>query len=95
MRIIEITAMPNGAHRNQESDYFTLANCPDGWAVIPDEMECENFPFGAITVEDGIVTSWTPGVIPEDPEPEPSPGGDGDVWDEMAAAIREGVNDVE
>lgn len=29
------------------------------------------------------------------PEPEPEPGGDGSVWDEMAAAIREGVNDVE
>lgn len=95
MRIIEIESMPNGAHRNQASSCWTAENCPEGWAVIPDELECENYPFGTPTVEEGIVTSWTPGTIPEDPEPEPPPGGDGSVWDEMAAAIREGVNDVE
>lgn len=64
MRIIEIAALDNGAHRNQTSNA-----CPDGWAVIPDDMDCENFPFGTPTVEDGIVTAWEAGVIPAEPEP--------------------------
>lgn len=73
MKIIEIVAFENGAHRNQTSD-IDLVFIPDGWAVVPDEMECENFPFGEVTVEeiDGVttVTNWVAGVIPE-PEPEP------------------------
>ena len=36
MQIIEITALPNGAHRNQTSDFRTI---PEGWAVVPEEME--------------------------------------------------------
>ena len=64
MRIIEIAALPNGAHRNQ-----TGANVlPDGWAMIPDEMETQNFPFGDIIVEeiDNImtVTQWVSGTMP-------------------------------
>lgn len=78
MRAIEIAALSNGAHRNQTG----LSVLPDGWAVIPDDMVCENFPFGDLSVEeiDGVmtVTGWTPGAIPEpapvpEPEPEPSP----------------------
>ena len=73
MRIIEIVALDNGAHRNQTSNMFVI---PDGWAVIPDGMETENFPFGTVTVEEvnGVmaVTSWTPGTMPE-PAPEPEP----------------------
>lgn len=75
MRIIEIAALENGAHRNQTSNMFVI---PHGWAVIPDGMETENFPFGTVTAEEvnGImtVTSWTPGTMPEpEPEPEPEP----------------------
>lgn len=73
MTIIEITALENGAHRNQSGNMCTI---PDGWAVIPESMETKNFPFGEVTVEEinGVmtVTSWTPGEIPE-PEPEPEP----------------------
>lgn len=64
MRIIEIAALNNGAHRNQ-----TASACPDGWAVIPDDMECANFPFGEIEVENGVVTAWTPSEIPAPPAP--------------------------
>lgn len=64
MRIIEIATLYNGAHRNQVSH-----NCPEGWAIIPDDMDCPNFPFGDIEVSDGIVTSWTPREIPAEPEP--------------------------
>ncbi len=91
MRIIEINESENGAHRNQT----TVGNnaVPEGWAVIPDDIEFPStFPFVDITVEDGVVTSMTAGVMPP-PEPEPEP--EGDVWDELAEAIRSGVNEVD
>lgn len=66
MRIIEIKALYNGAHRNQSGFSGDL---PEGWAVIPDDMVTENFPFGEIeaTEIDGVmtVTKWIPGTIPE------------------------------
>ena len=75
MRIIEIAALSNGAHRNQTG---TLSAVPDGWAVIPGGMETPNFPFGEVTVDETktppVVTGWTAGTIPEpEPEPEPEP----------------------
>ena len=75
MRIIEIAPLENGAHRNQTC---TLQTIPDGWAVIPDDIDTENYPFGAVEAQEieGVmtVTSWTPGTIPEpEPEPEPEP----------------------
>lgn len=70
MRIIEITAQNNGAHRNQTFNGVL----PDGWAVVPDSLETENFPFGEVVVEtvDGkpTVVEWKPLPMPE-PEPEP------------------------
>ena len=80
MKIIEIVSLQNGAHDNQEicnvdSSAFQV---PSGWAIIPDDMETPNFPFGEVTVDDTqtppIVTKWTAGTIPE-PEPaaEPEP----------------------
>lgn len=83
MRIIEIAALSNGAHRNQSGNMQTV---PDGWAVVPDSMVTENFPFGDVTAEevDGTmtVTSWTPGTVPE-PEPEP----DGQTVDERVETL--------
>lgn len=68
MNIIEITALENGAHRNQTG---TFAAIPDGWAVIPEGMTIpDTFPFVGITVNNGVVTSMTAGAVP-DPEPEP------------------------
>lgn len=73
MRIIEISAQDNRAHRNQTGTFFTV---PDGWAIIPDDMVCENFPFGEIEVKeiDGIMTviKWIPGEIPAEPTLSPS-----------------------
>lgn len=98
MRLIEIKAQENGAHNNQTIN-GTVA-VPEGWAVIPDDMELESFPFGDVVAEeiDGVmtVTGWVPGVIPEpEPEPEPEPTPDAPVTDaDMAAAILEGVNAV-
>ena len=88
MRIIEITALSNGAHRNQTGNFSTI---PDGWAIIPDDMETPNFPFGGITVDNQtppVVTSWTPLPIPEpEPAPEPEP-----TVDEVLNALL-GVNE--
>lgn len=64
MIIIEIQAQNNGAHRNQTSNGVV----PEGWAIKPDGMECENFPFGDITVNaetPPVVTKWTPLPMPE------------------------------
>ena len=74
MRIIKITANENGSHWNQKKD-FGFDIIPEGCAVIPEDMETPNFPFGELTAEkiDGImtVTSWKAGTIPESqPEPE-------------------------
>lgn len=71
MNIIEIVALSNGAHNNQ--GYHGVL--PNGWAVIPSDMECENFPFGEVEVAEvgGVmtVTKWTPGEIPADEPEEP------------------------
>ena len=79
MRIIEIAALTNGAHNNQ-TIYGAKPNTfpvPVGWAIIPEEMVCDNFPFGEVTVDGStppVVTSWTPGEIPTpEPETEPEP----------------------
>ena len=71
MKIIEIAPLDNGAHRNQNGG---LSVVPSGWAVIPADMVCENFPFGEVEAEEinGVmtVTKWTAGEMPE-PEPVP------------------------
>jgi hypothetical protein len=71
MKIIEIKTLENGSHRNQEGDNLPLLK---GYAVIPDDMETPNFPFGDVEVEeiDGVmtVTKWVAGTIPEAEEAE-------------------------
>ena len=75
MRIIEINALDNGAHNNQTIDGEIPV--PSGWAIIPEDMVCENFPFGDVVVDNSeppVVVEWIPGVIPEpDPEPDTEP----------------------
>ena len=62
MRIIEITAQDNGAHRNQTG---TFSAVPDGWAVIPDSISIpDTFPFVNIEVDGQTVTAMTAGTIP-------------------------------
>lgn len=97
MRIIEIAALENGAHRNQTCN--TLKVIPEGWAIIPDSMVTENFPFGEIetqlTNNIYVVTKWTPGVIPTPEEPkEPETGLEDVSYEALAQAITEGVNDL-
>ena len=109
MWILEITALENGAHRNQT---WTGNFIPDGWAMIPDGMEIpDTFPFVNIEVDNYVVTAMTAGVVPPSPpEPDPDPTLDervttleetkadktevDAVWDEMAAAYSKGVQDA-
>lgn len=70
MRIIEIQALDNGAHRNQTTNSTTIQ---DGWAEIHADMSIpDTFPFVDIQVEGQRVVSMTAGVVP-DPEPQPEP----------------------
>ena len=87
MKIIEIDALANGAHRNQDGAFETV---PSGWAAIPDDMPIpETYPFVEIEVEEVEHTreSMIPDAEPETytvptvtamtagtvPEPEPVP----------------------
>ncbi len=70
MRIIEIQALSNGAHRNQTGNFPAI---PTGWAEISEDVPIpETFPFVDLAVEGQRVVSMTAGVVP-DPEPQPEP----------------------
>lgn len=57
MKIIEIEALSNGAHRNQTGALSTVL---EGWVVIPEDMEIPStFPFVNIVVNDNIVIEMT------------------------------------
>lgn len=76
MRFIKIQGNEDGGHDNKCTS--GVVPVPDGWAVIPNGMVCENFPYGEVEAAEinGVmtVTSWTPGVMPEpEPVPEPEP----------------------
>lgn len=90
MRIIEIQANELGGHDNQFSSVDIPV--PGGWVIIPDEMELPySFPFVTFHYRKGIVTDMSPLPIPAPPPPVPEK----DVWDEIADAIRNGVNNVD
>lgn len=100
MRIIEIKALENGAHRNQNGGNVL----PDGWAVIPNGMPLENFPFGEVTAEevDGVmtVTKWVAGTIPEveeveETEAEPTVDERVTALEEQYAAIEDALCEMD
>lgn len=72
----------------------------DSYAVVPDSMvkeimETSGFCEIELNEEGTEVVSFTALPIPEIPEVEPKPSDDdSSIWDEMAAAIAEGVNEV-
>ena len=74
MQIIEIASLENGAHRNQDG---FIGEVPNGWAIIPEGMELQNFPFGDLAVDETqtppVMASWTPLPVPDDPPPEDAP----------------------
>ena len=63
MRIIEIVAQENGAHRNQTGSFSII---PDGWAVIPANVAIpDTFPFVDIEVKGKVVASMVARAVPE------------------------------
>lgn len=72
MTIVKIEQNSNGSHNNQTTS-MPLPEIPEGWAVIPEDMDIPStFPFINIEVEGQVVTAISPGVVPE-PEPMPDP----------------------
>ena len=70
MKIIEIQALDNGAHRNQTTTSTTI---PTGWAEIPADVTIpETFPFVDVVTSGGKIVSLRARVVP-DPEPKPEP----------------------
>lgn len=82
MKIIELAALKNGAHRNQEI-LFDLPVVPEGWAKIPEHISIpEAFPFVDVKAENGVVTELKAGTVPEietEPEQEPTAQDDTDA----------------
>ena len=64
LRIVEIKALSDGGHRSQGYHGKVF----EGWALIPENMETPNFPYGEVEVEEinGVmtVTKWVPGEVP-------------------------------
>ncbi len=94
---------------NESGNYGNPQSQPVSGALqLPGELLSDYIAargFVLPTVEDGTVTAletnraaldaYLAEYPDPDPDQEPEPGGEGSVWDEMAAAIREGVDDVE
>lgn len=53
MRIVEIKHDYGNSHAYCDTEK-AYTRIPDGWAVIPDDMETPNFPFGEVEVEEVI-----------------------------------------
>ena len=94
MKLIRIEPFANGGHANQTIEQQIPV--PEGWAVIPEEMELENFPFGDVTAEEmnGVMTAtgWIPGRMPESEPVEENTAPLSN--EELAAAILDGVNNI-
>jgi hypothetical protein len=61
MKIVELVALENGAHRNRKTDFDI--EVPDGWALVSDDLEIPaTFPFVKNLVQDesGVVIGWEP-----------------------------------
>ena len=60
MIIVKIEPNENGSHNNQTASF-----CPDGYAILPDYLIPEHFPFFTIDkIEEGIITELTDGTFP-------------------------------
>lgn len=61
MKIVELVALENGAHRNRKTDFDV--EVPDGWALVSEDLEIPaTFPFVKNLVQDesGVVIGWEP-----------------------------------
>lgn len=98
MRIIRTTPDGNGAYPPPQ---VWSGRVPEGYAVWPDSLSTEEFEqhngFVILSILRGRVAGYE--VNQEaweawEPAPEPEPSGGDAIYDELAAAIREGVDAV-
>lgn len=85
MKIISTEANPSGAYPPIQS--WNGAEPPDGYYQVTEGIELSYGGFGELTIEDGIVTAFTPvpaaweawkASLPTEPEPTPDPSADRD-----------------
>lgn len=75
--------------------------CLQGDAVVgltesPAKLNIAGFAeIGPVEFAELVLRIGAPASLDPEPAPEPEPPPDNTVWDEMAAAIREGVNSIE
>lgn len=104
MKIIAKTPASNGAYPALQ-DWGGLVP-PEGYYKWPDSLDTADFyqynGFVTLTTARNLVIDYEPDVeaweawkatLPPEPEPEPEP--EYVTYDELAAAIREGVNAVD
>lgn len=58
----------DGSHPNLNIE--DISQCPSNWALVPENLEIENFPYGEVEVAMGdngylVVTSWYPLPVPQ------------------------------
>lgn len=61
MKIVELNALKNGAHRNWKTDFDV--EIPDGWAIVSEDLATPpTFPFvkNLVQNESGMVIGWDP-----------------------------------
>lgn len=97
--VISVETFGEYAVHDIQTNSSWTSNPYDDYVVVPDEMVDEIMAtrgFCDIVLnEDGTeVATFTARDIPDIPEPTPTPSTDDVTWDEMAAAIAEGVNEV-
>lgn len=102
LTIIKIQANAKGRHDIQSQQ--DRSECwEEGWIAVPEALEAQVWAcrgYCELKIQDGILAGVTPTQRPSQPEPpEPSEGGATKadvqaVWDQMAAAILEGVDSV-
>ena len=102
MKVIYTDANPSGAYPPIQEGNF--ARVPAGMALWPEELDTGPFyqynGFVKLTFADGRVTGCDPDVEAweawkaKQPEPEPEPTPEDAVWEAMAAAYKEGVDEA-
>lgn len=96
MLIIKIEPDENGAHANDNRN-GNFTRIPAGYVVIPPRLEREAMsylPYIDMDIVDGEVVAVHQGVIPPTPEEPELPEPTNPIYDELAAAYREGVNSI-
>jgi hypothetical protein len=97
MKILRVTPNSSGAYPPIQESNFNI--CPDGYAVVPDELDTAQFyscgGFVTLAIKDGIVTGMTADTAAwtkwqaDHPAPEPTTPGktDEERISELKAAL--------